>query len=499
MSTLSFSDLSKEDECWVDELIGELVDQEVLQEFSCLRRLLTDLRFKGSSDQGCILLYFLTTLHTVLGYTESQDAITYYQILAEKYQSAFNTPATSNSEKFTDLMKACMKGNEDEYESCKTEYIQQLISEDKFNDANIFIVQYRLYKQGIECYETRLEGLSPCKSEIETSTNIFKFRNSLFIKFLEYLDSGVNTETIEDILTQIRKVDCSPKGVVVVDASCKRRYENGVIYVNDLKAGLQISQNGGRLLIKNGDYTADAWHDVKLLKDGATLEIIGESSSDCCLSGSIKILACPGGKISIRNVKLEIGDSAESNDAMNILGGWVNFDTCVLECFVNTAIYIHSRPDGVLTAVNMKNCFIEGLQSCQRIFSIEQGVNTSLTLNSCYINETYSVLSWFNDKKAENVHVSISNCFINDIQDVLRVVLNEVSNVSVHLEKTSFNLVLYSEEENSTAITLPNQVDLQFSRNMTVLNHTQGVGVCITVPLRCGSLYNSPFKVWESV
>ena len=32
------------------------------------------------------------------------------------------------------------------------------------------------------------------------------FRNSLFIKFLEYLDSGVNTETIEDILTQIRKV-----------------------------------------------------------------------------------------------------------------------------------------------------------------------------------------------------------------------------------------------------------------------------------------------------
>ena len=49
------------------------------------------------------------------------------------------------------------------------------------------------------------------------------------------------------------------------------------------KAGLQISQNGGKLLIKNGDYTADAWHDVKLLKDGATLEIIGESSSDCCL------------------------------------------------------------------------------------------------------------------------------------------------------------------------------------------------------------------------
>ena len=38
---------------------------------------------------------YYTTL--VLGYTESQDAINYYQILAEKYQSAFNTPATSNS------------------------------------------------------------------------------------------------------------------------------------------------------------------------------------------------------------------------------------------------------------------------------------------------------------------------------------------------------------------------------------------------------------------
>ena len=52
--------------------------------------------------------------------------------------------------------------------------------------------------------------------------------------------------------------------------------------VDSLKTGLQISRNGGKLLIKNGDYSGEPVHDVKLVKNGARLEIVGESCSECC-------------------------------------------------------------------------------------------------------------------------------------------------------------------------------------------------------------------------
>ena len=45
-------------------------------------------------------------------------------------------------DKFTDLMKACMKGNKDEYEGCKTEYIKQEIILLQRNQRNAMYKHY---------------------------------------------------------------------------------------------------------------------------------------------------------------------------------------------------------------------------------------------------------------------------------------------------------------------------------------------------------------------
>ena len=45
-------------------------------------------------------------------------------------------------DEFTDLMKACMNGNKDEYEGCKTEYIKQEIILLQRNQGNAMYKHY---------------------------------------------------------------------------------------------------------------------------------------------------------------------------------------------------------------------------------------------------------------------------------------------------------------------------------------------------------------------
>ena len=107
------------------------------------------------------------------------------------------------------------------------------------------------------------------------------------------------------------------------------------------------------------------------------LVIIGENCSDCSISSSLRISS--NKKVTIQNIKFEIGDSPESNQAINIFSGQVQFNNCVFECFVNTAFFIHpSKSEDKSTNVKFVQCILEGLGSCQRIVSVENGTNLTL-------------------------------------------------------------------------------------------------------------------------
>ena len=91
-------------------------------------------------------------------------------------------------------------------------------------------------------------------------------------------------------------LDLPPSGCsVVVDPTCTKRVENGLIYVPSLQDGFQICKNGGKLWLRNGDYAAETYFDINHVRGKKPLEIIGESCSDCCITGSIRIMSSSAG------------------------------------------------------------------------------------------------------------------------------------------------------------------------------------------------------------
>jgi len=234
------------------------------------------------------------------------------------------------------------------------------------------------------------------------------------------------------------------------------------------------------------------------------LNVIGESTCETCINGAVTIQT--EGTVTFQNIKFEIGDCAESNAAINVFRGEVVFDGCILECFVNTAIYVHGgATSDRKTTVRLRACLVEGLQSCQRVFGLEKGVFTDLEVTSTYFNEMLSVLSWFSPRPANNVNISFNNSFFNQIQDGLRVALSEASNVHVEVKRSSFNLVLYNEDSPSSAVAfsstkalhtsamalssdkaLPNSaMTLKFVENLVDYQHTQGSGIDVCGALSC--------------
>ena len=207
------------------------------------------------------------------------------------------------------------------------------------------------------------------------------------------------------------------------------------------------------------------------------MTIIGESSGSCSISSSLRIMS--NSRLTFQNIKFEIGDCPESQQAVNLFSGQVIFENCVFECFVNTAFYIYpSKSEDKKTDIKFSECILEGLGSCQRFFSIEDGYNLSLEFNSCYINEAYCVLTVpSNSYNWKDIFILVRNCSVNDVQDGLKVICDKKSAISMQVIGCDFDMCLYSEEEPSIAVQCDNSSKLSIKDCNVKFCHAQGTGI----------------------
>jgi len=446
---------------WMDDIITSLIEGGELNDITVLRAFLLDERNKDNIKEEN-LKYFYSTLFNITEGELSEDKTGFIaawsQLLAAK-------PSQDENVLRTQLLESCLTQDIDAFESCKLKLLKHLLHHKK-EEVYFLVVEFQLFTAAQGLLSSGLESLQNWTENKETVDTFFKLRHRLMVAELNHLDLGGATVEQED-------AGCS----VIVDPECTKRVENGIIYVNKLQDGFQICKNGGVLWIRNGDYAASDYLDINLTAGKRPLEIIGESCSECCINGSLRIMSAAAG-ITLRNIKFEIGDSAESTASINIFGGVVNFKGCVLECFSNTAIYIRDNASKDGGKVSMENCFVEGLQSCQRIFALQPQMVVDLDVDTTYFNEAFSVLTSIQDGSSSSnspVNLGFNNCVFNEVQDGIRL-LQAVSCSSTVLtvQCSTFNLVLYDEESGSSAVALSNFKSVNFSKNKVTVNHTQG-------------------------
>ena len=204
------------------------------------------------------------------------------------------------------------------------------------------------------------------------------------------------------------------------------------------------------------------------------MKIIGESCDECSVSSSLRIMS--NSRITFHNIKFEIGDSPESQQAVNLFSGRVIFENCVFECFVNTSFYIYpSKCEQKKTDVKFSECILEGLGSCQRFLSIEDGHNLSLEFDTCYMNEAYCVLTVPpNSYDWKDISIVVKNCSVNDVQDGFKVICDKIRVISMQVIGCDFDLCLYSEEEPSIAVQCDNSSKLCIENSIVKFSHSQG-------------------------
>jgi len=440
---------------WIDDLISELVVHQdlalhhkgapMLPDYT--RSLLNHQSFLQSTSKQHDISYFLRTLSSIIHQDSSNSKVDFIVLFSKHAAHALQLDGPS-SEGFpggmVGLLEGCRQKNQQLYRECTHKIIRELLELGEFEEARVYAEEFKLVRETIDMFDTVIS------SEVIELDKTLRARDGLFELLLDQLDDGGNQIDLVRIKQNIQEV--GEQRLVVVDPKGQKGVRDGIIFVNDLQTGFQISKNGGTLYIQNGDYSTQSFFSVALPGGSSkTLNVIGESTCETCINGAVTIQT--EGTVTFQNIKFEIGDCAESNAAINVFSGEVVFDGCILECFVNTAIYVHGgATSDRKTTVRLRACLVEGLQSCQRVFGLEKGVFTDLEVTSTYFNEMLSVLSWFSPRPANNVNISFNNSFFNQIQDGLRVELSEASNVHVEVKRSSFNLVLYNEDSPSSAV-----------------------------------------------
>jgi len=457
---------------WMDDIITSVIEGGELDEITVLRAFLLDKRNKDDIKEENVK-YFYTTLFNITEGELSEDKTGFIAVWSQLLAAKPNQDDGDGDVLRKQLLGSCLNQDIAAFESCKLELLNHLFHHKKDAEEVYFIaVEFQLFSAAQGLLRHGLESVQNWTDNQQTVDTLFQVRERLMVAELNHFDLGGSAVEQEN-------AGCS----VIVDPECTKRVENGIIYVNKLQDGFQICKNGGVLWLRNGDYAASDYFDIKLTAGKKPLEIIGESCSECCINGSLRIMSAAAG-ITLRNIKFEIGDSAESTASINIFGGVVNFKGCVLECFSNTAIYIRDNASKDGSKVSMENCFVEGLQSCQRIFALQPQMVVDLEVDTTYFNEAFSVLTSIQDgsgsssRSSSPVNLGFNNCVFNEIQDGIRL-LQAVSCSSTVLtvQCSTFNLVLYDEESGSSAVALSNFKSVNFSRNKVTVNHTQGSGL----------------------
>ena len=340
--------------------------------------------------------------------------------------------------------------------------IDSLLNLRNFDKAASKIRRIKLFKKGLHSFSS----LSDTK-ELSDLENVFLKRREIFEAYLDFMDNEGG-----DFDSEVDKDRKSAN--IIVDGNCDRGYRNGKFYVKDLESGLKLAQNkGGIIFLEDGDYTINTFYDVKLRKLDETITIIGSSTSDCSIHGTIKIQSLKD-EVIFKRVKLEIGSSPESKDAIFIAEGSVKFTECLIEATVNTLFFVLNGSN-----LSLDHCIVDGLESCQRCVSV-RGDGSSVHIRSSWVRDMFSVVTITEEDAVTNLSLSIDQCEIDGVQTA--VTATKVRLGSINLQLNSFNMVLYSDEEPSHVLSLcdsgdkghEGNLDIEAHKNLIKFHHIDG-------------------------
>jgi len=356
-----------------------------------------------------------------------------------------------------------VRGSGQDFRSSIRKEVKLLLMLRNFEDAYLKIIKYKVFTDGLELLSNHIKTV-----DLNQFDEMFALRKRLFEKFLDFMDEegGCTEHEIKndrDIAT------------IIVDANGARGFKDGKFHVQDFTSALKLVQNGGIIFLENGDYTTDTFFDVKQKSQdpGKVITIIGASSNQCSIHGTVKINAEQ--KVTFKRIKFEVGDSADSNDAIYVLGGHAVFTNCLLEATVNTLWYIIGQEASSPVTLTVQHCVVDGLESCQRAVTF-QGQDVAVNLLHSLLRDMFSLL-WC-DGQTENISLVMDGCGVEDVQTGVHLSLS--TNLSTcHLLTCNFTLVLYDQDAAMSAVEVNGGQAVIAEDNNIIFKHIDGKGFAI--------------------
>ena len=333
----------------------------------------------------------------------------------------------------TTYCMGCQNGiSTTEYHESIEQEIYLLFNVGNYEKAVSKVRRNKLYKRGLW-----LLSFFP-KENLDDIQKSYLIRKQLFEGYLDFMDNEGGDFEYE--------VDRDRENAnIIVDSRCDKGFRNGKFYVNDLMSGLKLAQNkGGVIFLENGDYTTDTFFGVKLRTCDKEITIIGSSTSECSIHGTIKIQA--ENAVKFKRVKLEVGSSPECKDAIFITKGFVTFTECLIEATVNTLFYVFES-----SKLCLELCIVDGLESCQRCVSVS-GKDAEVSLLGSWVRDMFSVVTITEEDAVTSLDLSIKGCEIDSVQTA--VTATKVGVHSISMVRNAFNMVLYSDEDPSHVLSL---------------------------------------------
>ena len=348
----------------------------------------------------------------------------------------------------------------EQFQQCLVRQIDLLLQVEDYEKAYLKVLRYKLFGPGLRSFSAHTNITA-----VDRLEQVFSARRKVFEKFLDYFDEtggGSAAEVDRD----------REKADIIVDMKGRKGFIDGKFHVNDLCSGLRLAANkGGTIFLESGDYHAETFHHVKLNNPEKTLTILGSSTDQCSVHGTLKIHS--ENKIIFRRLKLEVGDSAESKDAIYLTKGSLVFEDCLIESTVNSLFYV--LEDCQLSLVR---CVLDGLESSHRCLSVA-GAEVRLEMTDCWCRDLLSVVTLLQDEAVRRIRIRITGCELEGVQSVISANVDNISSVTV--EQSNLTLVLYDQDVESVGIKivateLLSQSAVKSINNLINFKHIDGKG-----------------------
>merc|ERR550517_543602 len=188
---------------------------------------------------------------------------------------------------------------------------------------------YRIYRAGLKVMSEVLEACS-----MEDFESLFKAQKKIYVNLLNFMDEEGGEEE-DDVACE------RASATVVVSKEGERGRVGGQFRVQDLDSALRLVRQGGTIFIESGDYTCSGqcW-DVRQLAEGEGREVtlIGASTATCSISGSVRVEASRS--VTFKRLKLEVGQDADSGEAVHVVRGKLILESCLVEAVSNTLLCV---------------------------------------------------------------------------------------------------------------------------------------------------------------